>query len=199
MDYIKKFKLKDIGCEIVTITNAYSTNEKETTIRIKEELHEDIFALMKKLAPIAREILALPTDYPTNKETGELLDLSVRGISWSLHEELEIQGAVLTISAELSTTNSPANFNTPHLPFEPYSEAQGEYEPSTFPSHGLPILRMIETEIGLIINKRKRAPSDQADMFDELKDAGDKFHATLADNGIRVTGVNENGAICIEA
>lgn len=167
MDYIKKFKIKDIGCEIITITNAYSNNEKETKITIKEDLHDDIFDLMKKLSPIARQILMLPSNYPTNRVAGELLDMRIGGISWSLNEETEIKGVVLTVSAELSTSNAPANFNTPHLPFEPYSEQAGDYEPPVFPLEGLPILRMIEQEIELIIGG-KRAPNAQTCLFDSL-------------------------------
>ena len=164
--FIKKFKLlKDYGCEIFTITNQFSNDEKTTTQVIKQKLHDDVYDIMKKLAPIVRNILQLEKEYPKDLQTGELLDLSVRGISWSMHEETGIKGACLTALAELPTTNSPACFNTPHLPFEPYSEPQGEYEPPTFPSEGKHVLRLLEEEILLIIGG-KRAPSDQGSLFD---------------------------------
>ena len=167
--FIKKFKLlKDDGCEIVTIVNQFSTNEKTTTQIIKQELHKDVYEILKKLAPIVRDIYQLDKEYPKDIATGELLNLAVRGVSWSCHEETGIKGACLTALVQLPTTNSPACLNTPHLPFEPYSEVTGDKEPSTFPSEGKHILRMLEEEIMLIIGN-KRAPSAQTSLFEEAE------------------------------
>ena len=157
--FIKKFKLlKDKGCEIITITDQFSNTEKETKITIKEDLHDDIFQAMQKLCPIVREIAELPDDYPKGGA------LNVRGISWTMHEELSIKGACITALADLTTSNAPLVINTPHLPFEPYSEPAGDYMPPTFPSHGLHLLRAIEDEILLIIDG-KRADNDQGSLF----------------------------------
>jgi hypothetical protein len=162
--FIKKFKVGD-PARIVVLSDIGTPTEKETRITIKEDLHPDVYHLLNALLPFVREVLMLPEDYP--KPTSYDPDASecsirISGVNWSLHEETEIKGIIITAVVVLATSNSPLIVNTPHLPFEPYSLTS----PNTpcFPKEGQKVLKRLEEEIQRIMSG-KRAQGGLFDTF----------------------------------
>lgn len=113
---IAKVKMtKDGQIIIVHVEKHGEFNEKEIIFKSFDAPHEDFTNALSALTAHARAILQLPKDW----KEGEM---RVTGVSWSMSDD-GIQGAVITGQASLDTADAPFNFNTPHLPFEQYSDS----------------------------------------------------------------------------
>ena len=131
---ITKVKLKD-GILVVFEENQEKT-EKETVFKCAETPHPDLVLAFANLEKDVRKILHLPLN---------VWDCMVKitGVSFSESESTGIEGAVITGQVELENSGSPFCFNTPHLPFAPYSP--GAQTP-TFPEIGIRRLEKVREE-----------------------------------------------------
>ncbi len=161
---ITKFKIGDKSEIRLLKYEAY--DRKETTLKIDDELHPDVYEIMRQFIPIVREILCLPDQYPhdhADENYAELLNKDawkVRGVSWSYAED-GAKGIVISGHITLETSDSPFIFNTPHLPYD------SEYG-AIFPERGQEIATILEAEIWRIIGG-KRA---QVGLFDNMETEG---------------------------
>ena len=112
---INKIKYKPDQLEIHYEETA-GKNTKEIVFRSSEKPHPDFDLSLARLIPDVYDILQLDRAWRIGA-------MSIRGISWSQHEDTGIEGAVITALVPLETANGPLVINTPHLPFEQYSES----------------------------------------------------------------------------
>ena len=112
---ISKIKVRDGQVTIVISETENEQNERETTIKSYDAPHEDFNTALEALQVHARDILQLPRDWREGQ-------LRISGVSFSMSEDTGVMGAVMTGQVALDTSDAPFNFNTPHLPFEQYSE-----------------------------------------------------------------------------
>lgn len=148
---ISKIRMKDGRIEI-TIVQTNGANEAETNHKIYDAPHPDFPMAMAALESHAREILQWPSDY----RAGEVRIVSV---SYSFSETTNVEGATISGLVNLETSNSPFSFNTPHLPFEQYSE--GGVSP-LMPDDAIEALETLRQEARDFLSGKKRA---QGDMF----------------------------------
>jgi hypothetical protein len=113
--HITKIKTKENTVEIRFKEELGLHAEKESVFKCEDEMHPDFTMCFTKLIPVVYEILELPEEWRAG-------DMTVTGVTFSLSESTDVEGAVITGLVKLSTTNSPFCFNTPHLPFGQYSE-----------------------------------------------------------------------------
>jgi hypothetical protein len=150
--FITKVKAKD-GEVIIKFKEDLGNNtEKESIFKCNDEMHPDFQMCFTKLIPVVYQILQLPEEW----RAGEM---RVTGVSFSHSESTEVDGAVITGLVNLSTSNSPFSFNTPHLPFDQYSEKGNS------PTMNFDAVNKLEhlKEEALAYMNGKRA---QADLFD---------------------------------
>ena len=111
---ITKAKVKEDVVEIRYTENELKI-EKEVIYKCKEKQHPDFDLAMSALVRDVYEILELPMDWAPQC-------MRITGVSFSLSEETGVEGAVITGVVELKTSNAPFCFNTPHIPFDQYSD-----------------------------------------------------------------------------
>lgn len=115
MPRIAKIKYKDGTVHILEKSGEGSLVESETQHKICAEPHPDFRNAMDELVKHVRDILGWPsTLYPSR--------IRITGVSYSMSEDTGVEGAVMSGLVELDASDSPFSFNTPHLPFEQYSE-----------------------------------------------------------------------------
>jgi hypothetical protein len=143
---IRKVKFKD---ETVTlfIEEKIGKTEKETTFKCSEKAHPDFDSALGALVPIVRKILEI-------SDSTWIGCLRVSGVTWSESEESGVEGAVISGKVELDAADAPFCFNTPHLPFEQYSEGG---EAGLMPPEGIEALEVLRSEAQAYMTGQKRA------------------------------------------
>ena len=111
---ITKVKVKEEGVEI-RYSEKHGKVDKEVIFKCPEPPHPDMNLAMSELVRDVYNILELPMDWAPQR-------MKVTGVSFSMSEESGVEGAVITGLVELSTSNAPFCFNTPHISFEQYSD-----------------------------------------------------------------------------
>ncbi|MEI6730418.1 MAG: hypothetical protein WCL30_04095 [Pseudomonadota bacterium] len=142
---ISKVSFKDGKIKICTKDGSDDFNNKETILQSTEAPNLDFTNAMSELVEVARAILEFPADYAKDK-------IKITGVSFSFSETTEVQGAVITGTIALETSNSPFCFNTPHLPYEQYSESG---ESPTMPCWAVTLLNKLETEAEEFLNGKR--------------------------------------------
>lgn len=100
----------------ICMSSTDGESDRETIIKSRAAPHPDLIDAFKNLEPHMREILELPSSVWRDAVT-------ITGVSFSHSEDTGVEGAVITFQAELpETSTSPFCSNTPHLPFDQYSE-----------------------------------------------------------------------------
>lgn len=188
MPRIAKVKYKDGQVIIVERAGEGTTAESETTHKIYATPHPDFLSAMDELVKAVREILEWSSSqYETR--------IRVTGVTWSFSEGTGVEGAVITGLVGLEECDSPFSFNTPHMPFEQYSEGGAS---KLMPGHVVDMLEAFRTEANAYLHKGKRS---QADLFDTRTDDKPIFDNTpggLTDAVVHVVGgvvdraLNEN-------
>jgi hypothetical protein len=141
---IKKAKFRE-GYLHITLEEKLGDTEKTIAMRSAETPHEDLRLAFEALEPVAREILMLPSEW----RKGEF---RIVGVSWSFSESTGVKGAVITGAVTLDTSDAPFNFNTPHLPFEPYSPTGNS---PLMPDEGREALDHLEAEVKAFIDGKR--------------------------------------------
>lgn len=111
---VSKVSLKD-GVVTANTTSHDENSERESSVRSALAPHADFYAALEALVPHVRRILGLPD----NVWLGQI---KVTGVSFSHSEKTDVEGAVIICQAVVPGADSPFCFNTPHLPFDHYSE-----------------------------------------------------------------------------
>jgi len=114
MKTITKVKVKEEAVEI-RYTEHHGKIEKEVIFKCPEKPHPDMDMAMAALVRDVYDILELPADWAPQR-------MRITGVSFSFSEETNVEGAVISGLVELTTSNAPFCFNTPHIPFDQYSE-----------------------------------------------------------------------------
>ncbi len=153
---IAKAKRKD-GQLQVELEDTDSDTERRTSLKSLGGCHVDLDAAFDALARYVREILEWPSNLYSNHMT-------VTGVSWSVSEKTDVEGAVISAQASLEDCNSPFCFNTPFLPFELYNE-ENESQP-VMPDGAQDALRELRAEV-LAYIEGKRA---QGDLFNRVEE-----------------------------
>jgi hypothetical protein len=110
---IRSIKLDDGKIEIHAVqTHQASDDEREITLRSEQEPRPELVAA---LAPDVRRLIDVPHDWVRD-------GLAVKKVVWSYSENTGVQGATICCQAKLECADAPLVFNTPHLPYEQYSE-----------------------------------------------------------------------------
>lgn len=112
---ISRLKYDGVRVEIATKSTWGVGNEREVTMRSVEEPDPALQKALDALPPLIRNLLELPDHWAEGK-------LSVVSISWSWSASTEVRGASICCRADLECATAPLIFNTPHLPYEQYSE-----------------------------------------------------------------------------
>jgi hypothetical protein len=150
---IKSIKFAEGKVEIAGIDKSGEADEKEWTSRSFDGPHPDLTAALDKLCPEIRKLLSLPAKWAEGQ-------LSVMKVSWSFSETTDVEGATMTCRADLSCSDAPLIFNTPHLPYDQYSPSGNA---PTMPGDLQKLLDAVKKEVAAYL-KGKRA---QTDMFAE--------------------------------
>lgn len=111
---ITKVKVKAEGVEIRYSEKAGKV-DKEVVFKCTEEPNPEFSLAMAQLVADVYSILELEADWCPQR-------MKITGVSFSMSEETGVEGAVITGQVELETANAPFCFNTPHIPFDQYSE-----------------------------------------------------------------------------
>ena len=111
---ITKVKVKPEAVEIRYLEKDGKA-DKEVIYKCPEAPHPDLDAAMSALVRDVYDILELPLDWAPQR-------MKITGVSFSCHEETGVEGAVITGVVELRASNAPFCFNTPHIPFDQYSD-----------------------------------------------------------------------------
>lgn len=115
MARIAKIKFKDGLTTIIESSGREGSNQTTTEHKLYDDPHPDFTKAMNDLVTHVRTILEWPVSYA-------LGSIHIRGVSFSFSEDTEVEGAVISGSVGLNTSDAPFNFNTPHLAFEQYDE-----------------------------------------------------------------------------
>lgn len=126
-------------------------NSRDVVFKSADSPHSDFTEAMARVALYARLMLGLPEDYARNS-------FHVGGVSLSYGKD-DAKGVVISGWINLTSTNSPFFFNTPHLPYTKPSESSTV---PVVPAEGLLALNLLEYEAAAYLSG-KRA---QLDMFD---------------------------------
>lgn len=153
---ICKAKRKD-GQLHVELEQTDSDTERKVSLRSLGGCHSDLDAAFDELAGHIREILEWPGNLYSNHMT-------VTGVSWSVSEKTDVEGAVISAQASLEGCNSPFCFNTPFLPFDLYNEDNENQ--SVMPDGAQDALRALRDEVQAYIDG-KRA---QGDLFERTEE-----------------------------
>lgn len=153
---IVKAKRKD-GQLHAEIEQGDGTTERRTSLKSLDGYHPDLDGAFDALASEVREILEWPSSLYGNS-------MRVTGVSWSMSEKTQVEGAVISAQAQLDGSNSPFCFNTPFLPFDLYNE-ENEEQP-VMPDGAQDALTALRDEVQKYIDG-KRA---QGDLFQRTED-----------------------------
>lgn len=153
MARIAKVKLKDGNVHIHEMSGEGTAIESRTEHKIYGQPHPDFTSALDERIKHARGILEWGPGQYQNR-------VRVTGVSWSMSEDTGVEGAVITGLVELEECDSPFSFNTPHMPFEQYSETG---QTKLMPEETRDALEAFRGEAYQFLHKGKRA---QLDLFD---------------------------------
>lgn len=142
---ITKIKYKDDVSVEIHFEEKDGKSEKVSILKCFEKPHPDFDLAFGPLVSVVYDILQLPSDWRTGCVT-------VTGVSFSFSEDTNVEGAVITGRVKLETSNTPFNFNTPHLPFGQYS-ATGESPLMT--DEGIEALDKLRKEANLYMTGKR--------------------------------------------
>ena len=112
---IRKVKWKDERVEIHTEEPIGATDDvKQVVLRCSQAPTPEFVRAICNLEPHVRTILEL---LPEQWDGA----MSITGVSFSMSDD-GVEGAVITGQVALAGSSQPFGFNTPHMPFEQYSE-----------------------------------------------------------------------------
>ena len=148
---IAKVKFKE-GEWVIHTKQPLDEGDKEATIKLRAQPHPDMPMAFQALEAVVREVWELPDSYAKDK-------ITIIGVSFSQHEESEVEGACVTALVSLDTSNSPGVLNTPHLPYEQYNE--GGTQP-TLSHDAIHLLETFRSEAAAYVTGKKRL---QPDLF----------------------------------
>jgi hypothetical protein len=112
---ISKVKQADGRIVIHIIEGEGSCSEKDITFKCSEEPHSDLLDAFNALEDHVRKLLEWAADYAKGR-------VKITGATYSYNENTEVEGAVISGQVALLEADGPLVFNTPHLPFDQYSE-----------------------------------------------------------------------------
>ena len=118
---LKKIKIKQNEVDIAYEIEMNTSDFKEVKYRSFDKPLPSFYEAFDALKQDVIMILELPDDYEK--------DLLVQSVAFSYGGEDKVMGAVITALKKVSTANSPATLNTPHLGVASYSSS----------SNGLPV------------------------------------------------------------
>lgn len=128
-------------------------NEREWTLRCAEAPDPAFPAALQALPPEIRKLLELPEHWAEGA-------FKVLSVSFSWSETTEVRGASICCRADLECATAPLIINTPHLPYDQYSE--GGAQP-TMPPALVGLLDEVEHQAERYINGAR----SQADLFED--------------------------------
>lgn len=132
---ITKVKFKAPTVEIHSEEHL-GTSVKESVFKSAEKPHPDFELAFAALVRHVYDIIELPVNsWPAA--------MTVSGASFSKSEDTGVEGAVISARVDLDDCQSPFCFNTPHLPFEPYTEGS---ETPTMDADAVEALENLRTE-----------------------------------------------------
>jgi hypothetical protein len=143
---IKKVKFK-AGLVEIHKEDVIGKTTKETIFKCSEEPHPDLRQCFVEAERHVRKILEVPNEAWPGR-------MKIEGVTFSHSETTGVRGAVFTGKVELEGSNSPFCFNTPHLPFEQYSETG---ESPLMPAAAIELLESLEAEAVCYMDGSKRA------------------------------------------
>ena len=146
---ISKVKFKNPVVEI-HVEEHLVTSVKESIFKCTEKPHPDFEMALANLIPHVYEILELPRGSWTG-------GMTITAATFSKHEETGIEGAVITGQVSLENSQAPFCFNTPHLPFAPYSEGS---EAPIMDADAVEELDHLRTEAQAYMDGTKRAQQE---------------------------------------
>jgi hypothetical protein len=120
-------------------------NVKESVLKSADSPHEDFITAMQSLSKVVRNILGWADDYAEHT-------LKVNQVSFSHHDDTEVKGAVITGIVGLDTADAPFCFNTPHIPYDQYSESGCS---PTMPLFAQALLARVEQEADAYIHGKR--------------------------------------------
>ena len=171
---IAKLKTVDGRIHIRWIEGEGSQREKEIILKSAEHPHPDFIRAFTALEAHARAILEWPAEYAKGR-------LKLSGCTWSFSESTEVEGAVITGQVLLETADAPFSFNTPHLPFDQYSETGGA---KLMPAVTIDALEVVRTEAAAFIDgKRAQSRFDFTEVTEDGEILADKPAGKMAAAG----------------
>lgn len=157
LDRITKVSFKDGGVHVTTETDEGS-RQKNTQIKDSRTPHPDFTAAMAGLEEYIRDILGIGSVPWKNA-------ITVTGVSYSRSEGTGVEGAVVTFQVSLEERcYSPFCGNTPHLPFEQYTE---DGNAPLMPDYAVEQVALVRNEALAYVNGK----GAQGDLFADGKSA----------------------------
>lgn len=150
---ITKVKVEGARVEISGKATWGINNEREWHIRCVEEPDPAFPEAMQKLVPEIKEMLELPEDWAAGA-------MKVISVSFSWSASVKVRGASICCRADLECANSPLIFNTPHLPYDQYSETGQQ---PVMPEKLIELLDEVEHQAERYLSGARA----QQDLFDE--------------------------------
>lgn len=164
-DRISKVGFKE-GYLEVRVSHEDARQKKDTTIVCKDEPHSDLRAAFNALEEFVREVLL----WPSNLYTGAV---EVKSVSWSLSEGTDVEGAVISGAVKLEDDPSGFNWNTPHRPFDQYSEGGNAV---LWSDDAQAAFRDVRKEVDAFIKGTKRRQGDLFSQPDGKSAAAGEYH-----------------------
>lgn len=149
---ISKVAYKDGRVIIHTADEVIGERERKSEIKLYRDPHKDFTDAFAALEVHLRVICDLPSTVWKDK-------IRITGVSFSCNEDSGVEGAVMTAQAALDNADAPLCFNTPHLPFEQYSEGGVA---KLMPEDAIEALNNLRDEA----KKYLEGKASQGDLFD---------------------------------
>jgi hypothetical protein len=168
---LKSVKYDEGAIEIQAVETHQATPDvKEITLRSSEEPRTEFLVPLIELQRHVRKLIEVDSQWAEG-------ELSVKKVVWSFSEATGVRGGTICCQAKLDCADAPLVFNTPHLPFDQYSE--GGNAP-VMPKDVIALFDTLEAEALLFLDG-KRA---QGDLFDSeparrIRDAVQKGEMTI--------------------
>jgi hypothetical protein len=166
---ITKVKVDGARVEISGKATWGINNEREWHMRCVEEPDPVFPEALQKLVPEIKELLELPSDWADGA-------MKVISVSFSWAAGPKVHGASICCRADLECANSPLIFNTPHLPYDQYSEGGDQ------PVMPIKLIELLD-EVEAQAERYLAGARAQQNLFDEprpivSKDAAAGEHAS---------------------
>ncbi len=139
---ISKITYKGDGVIVHVEETIDDSKSKSIVFKSIDKPHPDFLNALRNLESLVRHILALPEDWFKNQ-------IGITQVSYSYSDKTEVKGAVITGIVNIHASESPFCFNTPHIPYEQYSDTA---ESPVMPSFGITLLDKFESEAAEYMN-----------------------------------------------